>query len=199
MHKKVLSCSHYVCPLVCLSKMDFFQTLKVGCNCVNDLFGAKKSHIKDTHYIILYILQCYQVLTLHKNQIETFSLKKSFPLLFSRPLQVRKFQSILQCAVLKINVSCFLYCCSPIISMCAGSILYYQIETFSPKGVWKKAKEKCEKNLLRVRSSVVRALVAKASGPGFESPATTKIFFFHIFPLLFFQTPLGEKVSIQFL
>ena len=33
------------------------------------------------------------------------------------------------------------------------------------------------------RSSVVRALVAKASGPGFESPATTKIF--HIFPLLF--------------
>ncbi len=26
------------------------------------------------------------------------------------------------------------------------------------------------------RSSVVRALVAKASGPGFDSPATTKIF-----------------------
>ncbi len=44
------------------------------------------------------------------------------------------------------------------------------------------------------RSSVVRALVAKASGPGFESPATTKIF--SHFSFAFFQTPLGEKVSI---
>ncbi len=35
-------------------------------------------------------------------------------------------------------------------------------------------------------SSVVRAPVAKAGGPGFESPATTKIF--HTFPLLF-STP----------
>ncbi len=43
------------------------------------------------------------------------------------------------------------------------------------------------------RSSVVRALVAKASGPGFDSQATTKIF--HILPLLF-QTPLSERVSI---
>ncbi len=42
-------------------------------------------------------------------------------------------------------------------------------------------------------SSVVRALVAKASGPGFESPATTKIF--SHFSFAFFQTPLGEKVS----
>ncbi len=42
------------------------------------------------------------------------------------------------------------------------------------------------------RSSVVRALVAKASGPGFESPATTKIFF-HIFPLLF-SRPLVNQV-----
>ncbi len=33
------------------------------------------------------------------------------------------------------------------------------------------------------RSSVVRALVAKARGPGFESLATTKGFF-HFFPLL---------------
>ncbi len=44
------------------------------------------------------------------------------------------------------------------------------------------------------RSSVVRALVAKASGPGLESPATTKIF--SRFSFAFFQTPLGEKVSI---
>ncbi len=43
-------------------------------------------------------------------------------------------------------------------------------------------------------SSVVRALVAKASGPGFESPATTNIFF--TFSFAFFQTPLGDKVSI---
>ncbi len=44
------------------------------------------------------------------------------------------------------------------------------------------------------RSSVVRALVAKASGPGFESLVTTKIFSHFSFD--FFQTPLGEKVSI---
>ncbi len=37
------------------------------------------------------------------------------------------------------------------------------------------------------RSSVVRALVAKASGPGFKSPVTSKIFF-HIF-LCFFPDP----------
>ncbi len=43
-------------------------------------------------------------------------------------------------------------------------------------------------------SSVVRALVAKASGPGFESPGTTKIFL-HL-SCAFFQTPLGKKVSI---
>ncbi len=42
------------------------------------------------------------------------------------------------------------------------------------------------------RSSVVRALVAKASGPGFESPATIKIFSFAFFS----RPPLGEKVSI---
>ncbi len=42
-------------------------------------------------------------------------------------------------------------------------------------------------------SSVVRALMAKARGPGFESPATTKIF--SHFSFAFFQTPLGEKVS----
>ncbi len=36
--------------------------------------------------------------------------------------------------------------------------------------------------------------LAKASGPGFESPATTKIF--SHFSFAFFQTPLGEKVSI---
>ncbi len=46
------------------------------------------------------------------------------------------------------------------------------------------------------RSSVVRALVAKASGPGFESTATTKIF--SHFSFAFFQTPLGEKVSIYY-
>ncbi len=54
-------------------------------------------------------------------------------------------------------------------------------------------KEKC--NILEVEgccSSVVRALVAKASGPGFKSPATTKIF--SNFSFAFFQTPLGEKV-----
>ncbi len=33
------------------------------------------------------------------------------------------------------------------------------------------------------RSSVARALVAKARGPGFDSLATTEIFF-HILPLL---------------
>ncbi len=44
------------------------------------------------------------------------------------------------------------------------------------------------------RSSVVRALVAKAGGPGFESSSTTKFFFTISFA--FFQTPLGEKVSI---
>ncbi len=43
-------------------------------------------------------------------------------------------------------------------------------------------------------SSVVRVLVAKASGPGFKSPAT-KIF--SHFSFAFFQTPLGEKVSIK--
>ncbi len=42
-------------------------------------------------------------------------------------------------------------------------------------------------------SSVVRALMAKA-GPGFESPATTNIFF--TFSFAFFQTPSGDKVSI---
>ncbi len=45
------------------------------------------------------------------------------------------------------------------------------------------------------RSSVVRALVAKASGPGFQFPATTKII--SHFSFAFFQTPLGEKVSIH--
>ncbi len=44
------------------------------------------------------------------------------------------------------------------------------------------------------RSSVVRALVAKASDLGFESPATTKTY--SHFSFAFFQTPLGEKVSI---
>ncbi len=44
------------------------------------------------------------------------------------------------------------------------------------------------------RNSVVRTLVAKASGPGFNSPATTKIF--SHFSIAFFQTPLCEKVSI---
>ncbi len=39
--------------------------------------------------------------------------------------------------------------------------------------------------------SVVRALVAKAGGPGFDSPATTKIA--SHFSFTFFQTP---KVSI---
>ncbi len=53
------------------------------------------------------------------------------------------------------------------------------IETFSPKGVWKKAKEKCEK-----------ILVVASSNP------RRQLRFFHILPLLFFQTPLGEKVSI---
>ncbi len=38
---------------------------------------------------------------------------------------------------------------------------------------------------------MVRALVAKASGPGFESPATTKIF--SHFSFAFFQTPLGDR------
>ncbi len=36
--------------------------------------------------------------------------------------------------------------------------------------------------------------VAKASGPRFESPATTKIF--SHFSFASFQTPLGEKVLI---
>ncbi len=44
-------------------------------------------------------------------------------------------------------------------------------------------------------SSVVRALVAKASGPGFDSPATTNIF--SHFSFAFPQTPLSEKVSFQ--
>ncbi len=44
-------------------------------------------------------------------------------------------------------------------------------------------------------SSVVRALVAKARVPGFDSPATTKIFF-TLFSSVFFQTPFGEKASI---
>ncbi len=38
------------------------------------------------------------------------------------------------------------------------------------------------------RSSVVSALVAKAGGPGFESPATTKIFF-TFFLCFFFPDP----------
>ncbi len=46
------------------------------------------------------------------------------------------------------------------------------------------------------RSSVDRAPVAKAGGPGFESPATTKIF---IHSFAFFQTPSGEKVSINYI
>ena len=46
------------------------------------------------------------------------------------------------------------------------------------------------------RSSVVRALVAKASGPGLNSPVTTKIFL--LFSFAFIQTPLGEKVSIEY-
>ncbi len=41
------------------------------------------------------------------------------------------------------------------------------------------------------RSSVVRALVAKASGPGFESPVTTKIFF--TFFLCFFPDPFQSN------
>ncbi len=45
------------------------------------------------------------------------------------------------------------------------------------------------------RSSVVRALVAKASGPGFNSLATTEIFFPH-FIFAFPQNTLSEKVSI---
>ncbi len=49
-----------------------------------------------------------------------------------------------------------------------------------------------------LESSVVRALVAKASGPGFNSPATTKIFF-HIF-LCFFPDPFGlESFNLGFL
>ena len=43
-------------------------------------------------------------------------------------------------------------------------------------------------------SSVVRALVAKASGPGFESPATTKIF--SHFSFAFFQ---WESVNLVFM
>ncbi len=39
-------------------------------------------------------------------------------------------------------------------------------------------------------SSVVTALVARASGPGFESPATIKIFSYFSFAF-FLQTPLG--------
>ncbi len=39
-------------------------------------------------------------------------------------------------------------------------------------------------------SSVVRALVAKASGPGFEYPAATMIF--SHFSFAFFQTPLAR-------
>ncbi len=37
------------------------------------------------------------------------------------------------------------------------------------------------------RSSVVRALVAKVSGPGFKSPATTKVF--SHFSFAFFPDP----------
>ncbi len=44
------------------------------------------------------------------------------------------------------------------------------------------------------RSSVVRALVAKTSGPGFDSLATTK--FFHTFYLCFSLTLECDKVSI---
>ncbi len=44
------------------------------------------------------------------------------------------------------------------------------------------------------RSSEVRALVAKASGPEFQSQRQLR--FFSHFPLLFLQIPLGEKVSI---
>ncbi len=43
------------------------------------------------------------------------------------------------------------------------------------------------------RISVVRALVAEASGPGFDSRRQQRFF---IFSFAFFQTPLGEKVSI---
>ncbi len=43
------------------------------------------------------------------------------------------------------------------------------------------------------RSSVVRALVAKVSGPGFESPA-----FFHIFPLLFSRPLYVRKFQSSF-
>ncbi len=38
---------------------------------------------------------------------------------------------------------------------------------------------------------MVSALVAKASGPGFESPVTTKMF--SHFSFAFIHTPLGEK------
>ncbi len=44
------------------------------------------------------------------------------------------------------------------------------------------------------RNSVVRALLAKARVPGFDSSATTKIFF--TFFLCFSLDPLSEKVSI---
>ncbi len=43
-------------------------------------------------------------------------------------------------------------------------------------------------------SSMARALVANARGPGFDSPVTTKIFSHFAFVSL--QTPLSEKVSI---
>ncbi len=45
---------------------------------------------------------------------------------------------------------------------------------------------------------VVGALVAKTRVPGFDSPATTN-FFFPLFSFAFPQTPVSEKVSIQFL
>ncbi len=44
------------------------------------------------------------------------------------------------------------------------------------------------------RSSVVRALVAKARGPWFDSSATTEIFSHFTFASL--KTPLSEKGSI---
>ncbi len=44
------------------------------------------------------------------------------------------------------------------------------------------------------RSSMVRALVVKASGPGFN-PGDNQDFF-TFFLCFFFQIPLGEKVSI---
>ncbi len=53
----------------------------------------------------------------------------------------------------------------------------------------KKQSKKCEEIL------VVAGDSSPASGPGFESPTTTKIF---SFSFAFFQTPLREKVSNLF-